>query len=96
MPSEIDRLSQNLLDIVENVEAALRFVKGVTKEEFVSDQMRRYAAVRALEIISEASRRVPEDIAALYPDIPWRKVRDAGNVYRHVYREVDLGIVGSP
>jgi len=67
MPSEIDRLSQNLLDIVENVEAALRFVKGVTKEEFVSDQMRSYAAVRALEIISEASRRVPEDIAALYP-----------------------------
>jgi len=96
MPSEIDRLSQNLLDIVENVEAALRFVEGVTKEEFVSDQMRSYAAVRALEIISEASRRVPEDIAALYPDIPWRKVRDAGNVYRLVYREVDLGIVGSP
>ena len=31
-----------------------------------------YAIIRALEIISEASRRLSDDLKARYPDIPWR------------------------
>jgi uncharacterized protein with HEPN domain len=42
---------------------------------------RRYA--RCLEIVSEASRRLPEDLKARHPSIPWREMAGAGNVYRH-------------
>ena len=47
--------------------------------------MRVYAVVRALEIISEASRGLQEDVKARHPEIAWPKVAGAGNVYRHDY-----------
>lgn len=41
-----------------------------------------------MEIISEASRRLPDEIKARYPRIPWREMATAGNVYRHEYEDV--------
>jgi uncharacterized protein with HEPN domain len=43
---------------------------------------------RCLEIISEASRRVPPEIKARHPDIPWAEMAAAGNIYRHGYEDV--------
>jgi uncharacterized protein with HEPN domain len=43
---------------------------------------------RGIEIISEASRRLPEDLKARHPEIPWPKVAGIGNVLRHDYEDV--------
>jgi len=43
---------------------------------------------RCLEIISEASRRLPNDVKARYPEVPWARIAGAGNVYRHDYEDV--------
>jgi uncharacterized protein with HEPN domain len=48
---------------------------------------------RALEIISEASRRLPEELKGRHPEVDWLAVAAAGNVYRHEYEEVDEAIV---
>jgi uncharacterized protein with HEPN domain len=48
---------------------------------------------RALEIISEASRRLPDDLKARHPDIPWVEMAEAGNVYRHDYEDVRQRLV---
>jgi uncharacterized protein with HEPN domain len=48
---------------------------------------------RALEIISEASRRLPEDIKARHPEIPWVEMAGAGKVYRHDYEDVRQRLV---
>jgi uncharacterized protein with HEPN domain len=40
------------------------------------------------QIISEASRRLPDDLRARHPKLPWRAIRDTGNVYRHQYDNV--------
>ena len=48
---------------------------------------------RALEIISEASRRLPDELRDRHPDLPWRDIRDAGNLYRHAYDNVVESIV---
>lgn len=61
----------------------------MTLETFSDDVMRVYAVVRALEIISEASRGLPEVVRARHPEIPWRAVAAAGNVYRHDYDGVE-------
>lgn len=46
---------------------------------------------RYLEIISEASRHVPEEWKSRYgKDVPWRSIADFGNVLRHVYDKVDV------
>ena len=51
--------------------------------------MRRLATIRALEVISESSRHLPEDLKARHSEINWRAVGDAGNVYRHGYDTLD-------
>jgi uncharacterized protein with HEPN domain len=51
--------------------------------DFAQDRMRFHAVTRYLEIISEASRRLPVDLRHRHPHSPWRDIRDAGNIYRH-------------
>lgn len=60
----------------------------MTYESFVADVRTIYAVTRSLEIISEASRRLPKDPKARHARIPWADVAGAGNVYRHDYEEV--------
>jgi len=64
------------------------FVSGIDYEAFKDDNLRLYAVTRCLEIISEVSRRLPEDMKARHPAIPWRKIAAAGNIYRHEYENV--------
>jgi uncharacterized protein with HEPN domain len=49
------------------------------------DLLRLYVVTRCLEIISEASRRLPDDLKARHPSIAWKEMAAAGNVYRHEY-----------
>ena len=50
---------------------------GWTTRAFEKDLKTYYATTRALEIISEASRRLPDELKHRYPDMPWREMRDA-------------------
>ena len=52
-----------------------------------------YAVTRALEIISEAARRLPDDFKAKNPTVDWPAVAAVGNVCRHEYEVVDDGLV---
>ena len=52
MSSKIDRLPRRLLDIIENADAALRFIGELSSEQFAADDKTHYAVVRALEIVS--------------------------------------------
>ena len=55
---------------------------------FVGDVRTVYAVIRCLEIISEASRRLPDDLKARHPSMEWKKMAGAGNIYRHNYEDV--------
>jgi uncharacterized protein with HEPN domain len=68
-------------------------VRGVSNEQFQSDRMLQFAVVRALEVIGEAARAVPEDVRRLAPDIAWPQVMSMRNKLAHRYFGVDLGIV---
>jgi uncharacterized protein with HEPN domain len=57
-------------------------------EDFCADRRTVYAVTRCLEIISEASRRLPRHLKARHAQIPWTDVAGAGNVYRHSYEDV--------
>jgi len=78
-----------LSDIARNIDAISAFVEGMSFDEFLADQKTCYAVLRALEIISEASRRLPESIKEKHPSIDWRAVAGAGNICRHDYDSVD-------
>lgn len=69
-----------LLAIRENITLARGFAAGMTFDSFRSDQRSIHAVTRCLEIISEASRRLPA--------VPWPQIGAAGNIYRHKYDNV--------
>ena len=88
-----DRARQALEDMRENVLLAREFTAGFTIETFRADRRTVYAVTRCLEIISEAARRLPDDVLGRHPQQPWRAIMDAGNVYRHEYDDVAEEIV---
>ena len=88
MPSDAADPVRWLHHIRHNIYLAQRFVLGLTYERFCEDQLYLYAVTRCPEIISEASRRVPQDIKGRHTDIPWAEMAAAGNVYRHEYEDV--------
>jgi uncharacterized protein with HEPN domain len=64
-------------------------------DEYEASMMLRLGCERAIEIISEASRHIPEDFKARYPDVSWRSVAGIGNVLRHEYAGVQSEIIWS-
>src|ERR1700693_420951 len=78
-----------LYDIRDNILYAQGLLTGISYEAFKGSRTHFYAATRALEIISEASRRLPDEVRERHPHFPWRAIRDAGNVYRHQYDIVE-------
>lgn len=81
--------SERLLDIAECIEKIERFLAGHDYDVFRTDALIHDAVARNLEIISEASRHVPDELKAKEPTIPWREIRDFGNVLRHTYEGVN-------
>ena len=62
-------------------------------EKFDGHRKTVYAVVRALEIVSEATRRLPAELKERHPEIDWTAVAAAGNVYRHEYDGVDERLI---
>jgi uncharacterized protein with HEPN domain len=77
-----------LNDILHHIDLAMYFTEGLDRAAFVEDKRTFYATIRCLEIISEASRRLPDDLKARHSTIEWKKIAAAGNVYRHDYEDV--------
>ena len=86
MPSKNPQAS--LHDIQENIRMARQFISDLSFDDFIEDRKTVYAVIRALEIISEASRRLPEILKRRHPNLPWKDIAGAGNIYRHDYEEV--------
>ena len=82
-----------LQTIIYNIGLARRFIGDVSQEEFSKDERTLYAVTRCLEIISEASRRLPNDVKSRHTEVPWERMAGAGNVYRHDYEDVLASIL---
>lgn len=80
-----------------DVKDAIASVRGLlasrTYSSLEEDQFARAALERFVEIISEASRFLPDSWKAEQPAVNWRAVANIGNVLRHAYRSVDLKIL---
>ena len=80
-------------DIIEAMDNAEALLDGVSYDEFADDFRINYAVVRALEIVGEATKRLPERIRQEYPDIPWRDMAGMRDRIIHGYDNVDYRIV---
>jgi uncharacterized protein with HEPN domain len=85
--------SDYLMDMLDNAEKALDFVGGMEFDHFFEDEKTSYAVVRALEIIGEAARLVPEDVRATIPELQWREISAMRNKLTHEYFGINMKVV---
>ncbi len=85
MPSSVVPWLTNIVEAIDHIREK---AGGTPLEAFKSDWEQQWIVQRGLEILSEASRHLPEPMKARYPSIPWRKIAGVGNVLRHEYRQV--------
>jgi uncharacterized protein with HEPN domain len=69
MPSDRQQTKRWLIDIRHHIAMAESFIGSMDYDSFKDDTLRLYAVTRCLEIISEASRRLPDVLKARYPTI---------------------------
>jgi uncharacterized protein with HEPN domain len=81
-------LIPRLTDIIGAIERVNSVLADVSLEVFENDWQRQWLVERGVEIISEASRHLPDDLKARNPAIPWQKVAGIGNVLRHNYESI--------
>jgi uncharacterized protein with HEPN domain len=65
----------------------------MTFEQFVANWRSQYIVERALLIVSEASRAIPETFKEKHAGIRWIGVRDIGNVIRHQYASLSPSLI---
>lgn len=82
-----------LRDIVDTMGKAQQFVKNLSYEEFKADDKTVFAVVRALEIVGEATKNIPDDIRKNYPKIPWKDMAGMRDVLIHDYFGADVETV---
>jgi uncharacterized protein with HEPN domain len=87
------RIAHRLLDILEEIDTIREVLDGETFETFRNHRLKRPAVERMFEIISEASRHVPDEVKSAHRGVPWRKVAGLGNVLRHDYPETNPAIL---
>ena len=80
-------------DIIQNASLAQRFISNQTFEDFSKDEKTYYAVIRALEVIGEATRNIPQEIINKYPFVPWQEIRGFRNRVIHEYFGIDKEIV---
>jgi uncharacterized protein with HEPN domain len=82
-----------LQDIADNLEKAEGFVDGMEFEDFLNDEKTRYSVICALEIVGEASKKVPSTVRQRYPQVPWKDMAGMRDRLVHGYFGVDNEIV---
>jgi uncharacterized protein with HEPN domain len=80
-------------DMIEAIERIRRYTDGMDEARFVADDRTVDAVVRNLEIIGEAAKRVPSQVAERHSDIPWSRMTEMRNILVHEYHSVDPSIV---
>ena len=61
--------------------------------DFESDWELKFIIQRAIDIISEASRRIPDELKATRPEIEWRSIASIGNFLRHEYHSISDKVI---
>jgi len=80
-------------DILEAMDKAEEFISGLDIHTFARDDKSAFAVIRCLEIIGEASRKIPVNIRRQFPDIPWQSLAGMRNKLIHDYAGVSLEVV---
>ena len=82
-----------LYDIIDSIGMIEEYIADQSKEALLSERRLQDLIVRRLQIVGEASSRIPESLQKDHPEIPWQKIKGLRNVIIHDYAEIDFELV---
>lgn len=79
-----------LQDILDSISDIDNFIGSMSFEEFKKDKKTVNAVVRSIEIIGEASKKIPNALRAKYKALPWKEMTGMRDKLIHAYFGVDI------
>ena len=67
--------------------------RGLTREQFFEDETLKRAVVRSLEIIGEATKKIPADFKVKWKTVRWKDMAGMRDRLIHDYMGVNYSIV---
>ncbi|MBF0136288.1 MAG: DUF86 domain-containing protein [Magnetococcales bacterium] len=84
-----------LHDMIHYIEKAMSYTKGMSRDEFETNELIYDATVRNLELIGEAATNIPQFVRDQVPHVPWRQIIATRNKLIHGYAGIDNDILWS-
>ena len=76
--------------MLDHATEALEMTRDRSRADLDTDRMLNLSLVRLIEVLGEASRRVPADFRSRYPNVPWRQTSDLRKRLIHAYDEINF------
>lgn len=76
-------------DVLDAITKSMEFIEGMEYEEFLHDDKTIFAVIRAIEIIGEAVKNIPDNVKKEYPEISWIEMAGMRDKLIHGYFGVD-------
>jgi uncharacterized protein with HEPN domain len=86
-------IRSRLNDIIRAIDGVTDTIGGIDFDTYEMGYHMPRTVERCIEIVSEATRHIPDDIKSRYPAIPWRQIAEIGNVLWHDYDLVDQRLI---
>ncbi len=87
MTREIADFIQDILDAIDDIET---FTQELDLEDFKQDRKTVYAVTRAIEIMGEATKNIPDTTRSKYPQVPWKQIAGMRDKLIHGYFGIDM------
>jgi uncharacterized protein with HEPN domain len=79
-----------MLEPIQGIESA---VKGKSYRDYQHSWLLRSAVERGIEVVSEASRHLVDELKSQRKNVRWQDIAGIGNILRHEYQRVDSQII---